>query len=215
MDLDSDNQDDSWIQFAKMTAKSLLHLEKNRPSEASVMFLTAVEDLLDAVHSCPPGMVNAHLCVPKPKEHCPNGVGEKIAAIEPEFSVDDSSIVMGAPKEVRDATLNTIQEAWAYMARSLELWKQYLSEIEEERDKTNLIGAFKISFMGVCHLRTFGLWHGYTTRGPKPLPEDERLDPWVLFSNFPKLNETISRSAPLAAFDHFNQFGKWPDEGDY
>ena len=135
MNLDSDNPNDAWLSFAKMTAKSLVKLENKGPSEASVMFLTALEDLLDGLHSCPPGMVSACLHVANPKEHCPQGIGAKIAGLEPQFSIDDSSLFMGTPEDVREATLATINEAWEYMARSIDIWHDMLSEIEDETEK--------------------------------------------------------------------------------
>ena len=208
----SDEEKKHWLKFAELTAKSLSKLERKSPSECAVMFLTALETLLEDVHDCPPGMISAHLQVPKPTEVHPGGIGQKIAQLEPVFSIDGAADLYGCPQEVQNRTVETIQQGWDYLDVSLLVWRQKLSEIEDMEEKQNLVGAFKVSFMGCCHLRNFGLWHGDSTVGPRHLKEEERLDPWVTFSNFSQLNDAISQSAMLIAFDHFNQFGEWPEE---
>ena len=201
-----------WTNFALSAAKCLVKLENKVPSEGAVMFLTAMETLLEDVHNCPPGMIGAHLHVERTEDVHPDGIGQHIAKLEPVFFIDEAAELYGCPDEIRKETLQTIQEAWHYIASSLVLWKEVLSEIEKEEDKNTLIGAFKVSLMGCCHLRSFGLWHGNTTRGPRHLKEHERLTPWDTFSNFSQLNKAISKSSMLVAYDHFNQNGEWPEE---
>lgn len=201
--------DDDWKMFSQACADACQAIERKSPATAAVLTIVGIEKLLEAKHSTPPGMASCFLSFNPAKFENGRGIIDYIADATPTFSINDAADWMGVPDELQDETLETINQAWAFIQLSVDFWKMALTDLDA--DSANAaIHAYKICFIACVFLRNWGLWHGNTTK-PEVCRGVDPLDQWEIFTTSEQLVRVISSSKPLKEFHEYNMTGTWED----
>ncbi len=200
---------DCWFDFAKGVANALGGLEENKIGKASVILLGAIENLIDQVHNCPPGMIGLHWTL-RPVPGRTTSVAE-MAEGEPIFHIDPAADLMDVPPGTQEETLKTIRESWSYVETSLAIWSEHLSEVEEE-DRPRRIKMLRVIFTGCVFLRSWGLWHAERQPMPKKLRATELPDAFEFFCNVNTLNDILRGTPGIKEYHFFNMTGEWPEK---